>query len=112
VESKPISETNKFGRRFDREFKENAVRLLGSSERSLADVARELGISVWSLSRWRQLFAAAPAPSAAPPEPSDPQRQIQPLQQQLDYVTEQRDILKKALAICSSEQKRPGNSNW
>ena len=103
---------SKFARRFDREFKENAVRLLQSSGRPVSEVANELGVSVWSLSRWKQLLGGnLPAP-ASPAAPVDAQVQIQRLQNQLAYVAEQRDILKKALAICSDPQKRPGNSNW
>ena len=40
-----------FGRRYDREFKENAVALVQSG-RTVREVARDLGVSQWSLNRW------------------------------------------------------------
>src|SRR5215210_2413729 len=46
-------DTRKSGRRYDREFKENAVALVQSG-RSATQVARDLGVSTWSLNRWVQ----------------------------------------------------------
>lgn len=43
--------SSKFARCYDRECKENAVALVQSG-RSLTEVARDLGVSHWSLSRW------------------------------------------------------------
>ena len=40
-----------FARRYDREFKQNAVALVQSG-RSVTEVARDLGVSHWSLNRW------------------------------------------------------------
>jgi transposase len=42
---------SKFARRFDAEFKQNALALVQSG-RSISEVARELGCSTWSLGRW------------------------------------------------------------
>ena len=42
---------SKFARRYDREFKENAVALVQSG-RTITEVARDLGVSHWSLNRW------------------------------------------------------------
>jgi transposase len=41
----------KCGRRFDAEFKENAVALVLGG-RSMREVARDLGCSTWSLGHW------------------------------------------------------------
>jgi transposase len=41
-------------RQFDRDYKLSAVRLLGSSAKPMARVARELGISGSMLRRWRE----------------------------------------------------------
>ena len=45
------SNSTKFARRYDREFKENAVALIQSG-RSITEVSLDLGVSHWSLSRW------------------------------------------------------------
>jgi len=97
-------DTKKSGRRYDREFKGNAVALVRSG-RSATEVARDLGVSTWSLNRWVALTKAG----AAPGEPktlaseSPEQRELRRLRQQLAYVERQRDILKKAVGILSAE---------
>ena len=45
---------SKFARRYDREFKDNAVALVRGGK-SITGAARDLGVSHWSLSRWVQL---------------------------------------------------------
>ena len=96
--------TTKFARRYDREFKENAVALVRGG-RTVTSVARDLGITTWSLGRWVQLANAGhgqrePATLAAEtPE----QRELRRLQQENAYLRQQRDILKKALGILSAE---------
>jgi len=92
------------GRRYDREFKNNAVALVGSG-RTVADVARDLGVSKWSLGRWVEQAKAGQAlsePKTLAAE-SPEQRELRRLRQELEYVSRQRDILKKALGILSAE---------
>jgi transposase-like protein len=47
-----MNEKSPFGRRYDREFKENAVALVRDGKRVTA-VARDLGVSAWALGRSR-----------------------------------------------------------
>ena len=93
---------SKFARRYDAEFKQNAVALVQSG-RSIAEVCRDLGCSSWSLGRW--VAAAKLGSSQTQPKnlaaESPEQREIRRLRQELDYLRRQRDILKKALAIVS-----------
>ena len=42
---------SRYARRYDREFKENAVALVESG-REVKEFARELGVSHWSLKQW------------------------------------------------------------
>jgi transposase len=98
------SNSTKFARRYDREFKQNAVALIQSG-RSITEVSRDLGISHWSLSRWLKdaqcgLSCSEPKTlSAETPE----QRELRRLRQENDYLRRQRDILKKACSILSAE---------
>lgn len=95
---------NKSGRRFDREFKENAVALVRGG-RSITEVARDLGVSMWSLGRWTrgvnlgQPLSEPKTLAAETPE----QRELRRLRQQVAYLERQRDILKKAVGILSAE---------
>src|SRR5436190_10449541 len=97
-----MEERNKCGRRYDAEFKENAVALVNSG-RSVREVARDLGCSVWSLRGWvhvRQNGQRLTEPKTLAAETPD-QRENRRLRQENDYLRRQRDILKKALAIVS-----------
>ena len=42
------------GKRFDEEFKREAARLASEAGRTGEQVARDLGVSAWSVSRWRK----------------------------------------------------------
>ena len=97
-------DTKKSGRRYDREFKENAVALVRDG-RSATQVARDLGVSTWSLNRWVAQAKAGTAlnePNTLTVETPE-QRELRRLRQQVAYLERQRDILKKAVGILSAE---------
>lgn len=106
-----MEDKSKFARRYDAEFKCNAVALVKTG-RSISEVARDLGCSTWSLGRW--VYAADHGRKLAEPQTmaseTPEQRENRRLRQELDYVRRQRDILKKALAIVS-DGNLPGASN-
>jgi transposase-like protein len=92
------------GRNYDREFKENAVALVRSG-RTQVQVAHDLGVHRKTLSHWIKLANTGQVLS----EPKDiaeetpEQRELRRLRHELAYVTQQRDILKKAVGILSAE---------
>jgi transposase len=96
--------SSKWSRRYDRDFKQNAVALVEGG-RSITEVARDLGVSYWSLSRWikdtegGKNLKEAKTLSSETPE----QRELRRLRQENDYLRRQRDILKKACSILSAE---------
>ncbi len=102
-----MKENSATGRRYDREFKQNAVELVRAG-RTVSRVARDLGVSTWSLGRWVQAANAGQAQSESKTlaAESDEQRELRRLHQEVDYLREQRDILKKALGILSAEMPR------
>jgi transposase-like protein len=51
VEKNDQQSRSKYGRRFDEEFKRDAVRMLESRARTAEQLAGELEVSVWSLKR-------------------------------------------------------------
>ena len=100
--------TSKFGRRYDEEFKRDAVRLLETSSRSLPQLSRELGVSAWSLKRWKTLYGrkAGAALGAAPGGGDGPSADAAALalenarlRRELEAVSRQRDLLKKVIAL-------------
>ena len=97
-------QNNKFARRYDREFKENAVALVLGG-RSQGEVSRDLGVSAWSLGEWVKKAKAGQAlnhPKTLDAESAE-QRELRQLRQENQYLRQQRDILKKALGILSAE---------
>jgi len=82
------------------EFKREAVRLLETSGKNARQLERELGIGKTCLSRWKRELEekgrqAFPGQGRVPLE----QEQIQKLERQVDILRQERDILKKAVAI-------------
>ena len=93
-------------RRFDSQFKLDAVRLMEESERSVREVAQDLGIRATVLYRWKRELASDPAhafPGKGHMKPE--QEQLQQLQAELTRVKQERDILKKALAFFSRNER-------
>ena len=89
-------------RRFDAQFKLDAVRLIQENNRATRDIAKDLGVRPELLYRWKRELeedpqSAFPGKGKLKPE----QDQLRQLQQELKRVTEERDILKKALAFFS-----------
>ena len=97
-------EVNGNGKRrsFDRVFKVEAVRLVTEDGRKVREVARQLGIGANQLHRWKDQLAkdgeiAFVGKGRLRPE----QEELRRLSRELVDVTEERDILKKAVAIFS-----------
>jgi transposase-like protein len=108
-EKTAMHDPKKCGRRYDREFKESAVALVRSG-RSMTEVSRDLGVSMWSLGRWIRgvnLGQSLTEPKTLAAETPE-QRELRRLRQQVAYLERQRDILKKAVGILSAEM--PPNS--
>jgi transposase-like protein len=103
-------------RRFDEEFRREAVALLEKG-RSATQLARELGVSTWSLCQWKKRYgaraAAAPAAGMSPRKGSAAEvavaDEVLRLRAELQAVSRQRDILKKALTIMGQDSL-PGSN--
>lgn len=94
-------------RHFSREFKLEAVKMVTHQGHALAQVARDLDITRGTLARWRKQFeqqgiAAFPRGGTAQ-VPAEGQETRQ-LRRDLQRVRQERDILKKALAIFSDRR--------
>lgn len=85
-------------RRFSEEFKREAVRLAFESGRRVTEVARELDVRPDMLRRWRKTLSGKRS------SPSTSELELTRLRRELRDVREERDILKKALAIFSDRR--------
>lgn len=94
-------------RSYDGEFKRNAVKLYFSSGKSYGQLSEELGIPMATLASWvtsgkHHSEGASGSASARPDELAELKR----LRKELIDVREERDILKKAVAIFSEKPKK------
>ena len=91
---------------YSREFKMEAVGLITKKGYSIAEASRNLGIDYSVLRRWKNQLADDPQnafPGKGKLKAAD--EDLRQLKRKLDRVTEERDILKKALAYFAEEQK-------
>ena len=99
-------EERKGNRKHSREFKEEAVRLVVEGGRPAVEVAQGLGIHVNMLHNWIRKYKEDPLssfPGKGHLKPQD--EEMRRLQRELANTREERDILKKALAIFSRHPK-------
>jgi transposase len=94
-------------RSYSQEFKLETLRLLETSGKPARVLERELGIGDGCLGRWKQKFAAEgekafPGPGRPGPDQQD---EVARLRRELEIALQERDILKKAIAIFSHPSK-------
>ncbi len=93
-------------RQYSREFKQEAVQLLERSGKSVSELERELGIARGNLWRWRREFAADgenafPGHGRLTPD----EERLRQLERENEVLRQERDILKKAIAIFSQTSR-------
>ena len=93
-------------RSYTREFKIEAVRLLETSGKLVYEIEDELGIGHGCLTRWKQKLAeegdcAFPGHGRSTPD----QERIRQLERENAILRQERDILKKAVAIFSHPKR-------
>jgi transposase len=87
------------------EFRTNAVKLLRSSGRSIADVARDLGCSDESLRQWA-MQAERDADGRRGRLTTDERAELVRLRRENKVLIEEREILRKAAAFFAGETGR------
>jgi transposase len=90
---------------YDKEFKLEALRLAETSDKTVSQIERELGLPKGSLFRWRAAFARQGA-EAFPGKGRLPasEEQLRRLERENLILREERDILKKAIAVLSPKR--------
>lgn len=99
-------ESEKKRKRFDRQFKLDAVNLLVSGSRTASELARDLGIDPNTLYRWkRELTEDGSEAFPGKGHLSPMEEELRRLRRELAEAREDREILKKALAFFSKHGK-------
>jgi len=90
-------------RQYDENFKRHAVDLTLQGNRTLRQVAEELGVSEGLIYDWRSKYAprAGAAPTGAPQNLDDATKEIARLRSELVRMQERENVLKKSLGILS-----------
>ena len=96
-------------KRYDDEFKRDAVELLLGGSKELKPLAHDLGVCSATLRDWRDRYLRERDPQGPPrgPAPSDSGEELRRLRKENESLKRQRDILKKALGILS--EPSPGS---
>jgi len=95
-------------RKFDRQFKIDAVQLLESSGKTATAIAQDLGIPRDALSRWKREFHDENL-KAFPGKGNPRDEELARLRREIADIKLERDILKKALAIFSKTENKYTN---
>ena len=98
-------------RSYDQAFKLEAVRLVLEEGRKASEVERQLGIGKNIVARWVRQFTDDPQhafPGKGQLKPAD--QELRELRRELQRVKQERDILKKAVAIFSEDPHRYSDS--
>lgn len=93
--------------KYSQEFKENAVRLLNAGHKTAAELERDLGIGHGCIYRWRKEMEQAESDGllAFPGNGNPRDQEIARLRKELAEVTEERDIMRKAVAFFSKTKR-------
>lgn len=93
-------------RKYTEEFKREAVRLMETSGKAVAQIARDLGVNDNNLYRWRGVYGSQPPPAMNGNQPSraELEAEVKRLRRENEVLRQERDILKKAMSIVSRSQ--------
>jgi|SRR5690606_1309144 len=95
--------------KYDKEFKINAVKVYLSNDKSIEKIALDLGISRASLGHWIKQYRRE-GDRSFPGSGHVVEEELRALKRELYLVRQERDILKKAVAIFSEPRGKGTNS--
>jgi len=90
-------------RKYTREFKEDAVKLITEQGYQVAEAARNLGVNASVLGRWKREVEAAEGESSGNGSPKAVQAELVRLRKENKRLRLEREILKKAAAFFAKE---------
>ncbi len=96
-------------RRFTREFKLEAVRLVNEGNESVSAVAERLGIRPDMLRNWKRQVAGLPGAQKnnifmGPGKATGEEEELKRLRREVEQLQQERDFLKKAAAYFAKER--------
>lgn len=89
-------------RRYDETYKRQVVELALRGDRSMKQLAAELGVGMWALYEWRRRYAPpVPQGHSGPKSLAEAEAEITRLQAEIGRLREREIVLKKSLGILS-----------
>ena len=94
-------------RKYNDDFKLRAAKLCLETDKPDAEIARDLGVQQTILSTWKQKYLRNQKQAFTGNNVPDTfSKEIRVLKKELFIAKQERDILKKALAICNSQPEK------
>ena len=87
-------------RKFNKEFKTDVLNMLKTGDKKVSELSKDLGISEQLIYRW---YKQDSPKSKEEEKVSEQEKEVRELRKRLADVTEERDILKKAVSIFSKQ---------
>ena len=87
-------------RKYSKEFREDVLNMLKTGDKNVPELSKELGIAEQVIYRWNKKYNGSSEESE---KLSDQEKELRELRSKLADVTEERDILKKAVRIFSKQ---------
>lgn len=87
-------------RKFDREFRDGAVRIVRETGKPIAQVARDLGVNEGTLGNWVAQARAAEEPGALT---QDEREELKQLRGEVAELRMERDVLKRSVVLWVKE---------
>lgn len=95
-------ELDKKKKRYNKEFKDSAVKLVQTGKKSAAQVARELGLPEWQVQNWVREFKKRESATGGDGNLLEENKR---LRKELAQAKEEAEILKKAAAYFARHQQ-------
>jgi transposase len=95
-------------KRYGKQFKLDALQMYENSERSMAEIERELGITTGLLAKWRDTLQKIPKKEEAFPgngKLPNSQARIRQLERENAQLRQEKEILKKVLSMYSRDER-------
>jgi len=92
-------------KRFSAEYKQQAVELARAGNKSISQVAKDLGIEPNMLNRWCRELASTTPQKAFPGQGKNRDEELAALRRELAQVKKERDFLKEAAVFFAKDSK-------
>lgn len=93
-------------KQYTEEFRREVLHMAEGTEKPIRELEKDLGLSQGLIRQWQQRYRVDDATATLQPSSGrEAEAEIRRLKRELEIVTQERDILKKAIQVFSREQR-------